>query len=732
MKKRPVKGFTVIKPSAGGLVASRAPKTEEELIRDRASRPIPMIYTGDAPLDAEDTPTASQPPLRLRAGHESRPLWVCGDGRIFFEASLHPDLFGPVSELLVAIAEPVCRPKHVHEYQITVCSLYAAVSLGMDALEILENLNKLSKNDIDATLLDYINEHGSRIGKVRLVLRRGRFFVESVEQELLKLLENSTEKIRVSKISPTIEVDGTWRFEVDPASIEQVKESAYHDVQIPLLEEFEFREDHVNDVTAGEPQLNISIRPTTQVRAYQEGSLHKMFSGNRARSGMIVLPCGAGKTLVGIIATSTMKRRTMVLTTTAVAVDQWKRQFELFCNIDPADVIVLTADSKQSLPEEDRACILISTYSMFSVSYDRMSRSSRAVLDQVRNLEWGLLVVDEVQVMPAKTFRTVATTVRAHCKLGLTATLVREDDLIEDLQYLIGPKLYEANWQELQEAGFIAKVQCIEVWSAMPSMFWNAYLNSKSHHVNRALYTCNPRKLAACEYLIRLHEQRHDKIIVFCDNVTLLQHMARQLSKPFICGSVTMQERMACIRAFQHSQKINTIFLSQVGDNAIDIPNANVVIQISSHYGSRRQEAQRLGRILRPKAYRDSEGFNAYFYSLVSRDTPEKTYAERRQTFLVDQGYAFTIIADFDERIDNRVKEGDKFAYLGEDIQKTLLKRCLEGSALELEGEEEVALADSQYQAADELASSEQRIIAQFGGSHGMSLSDLTGGGLFS
>ena len=203
--------------------------------------------------------------------------------------------------------------------------------------------------------------------------------------------------------------------------------------------------------------------------------------------------------------------------------------------------------------------------------------------------------------MPAKTFRTVATTVRAHCKLGLTATLVREDDLIEDLQYLIGPKLYEANWQELQECGFIAKVQCIEVWSAMPSSFWNAYINSKSHHVNRALYTCNPRKLAACEYLVRLHEARNDKIIVLCDNVTLLQHMARALRKPFICGSVAMQERMACIRAFQHSPKINTIFLSQVGDNAIDIPNANVVIQISSHYVSRSQEAQRLGRILRPK-----------------------------------------------------------------------------------------------------------------------------------
>lgn len=414
-----------------------------------------------------------------------------------------------------------------------------------------------------------------------------------------------------------------------------------------------------------------------------------------------------------------------MLTTTAVAVDQWKRQFEHFCQIEGSDVIVLTADSKSSLPEEDKACILISTYSMFAVGRERMSRSSRAVLEQVESVEWGLLIVDEVQVMPAKTFRTVATTVRAHCKLGLTATLVREDDLIEDLQYLIGPKLFEANWQELQEAGFIAKVQCIEVWSSMPGQFWTAYLNSKNHNVQRALYTCNPRKLSACEYLIKLHEGRQDKIIVFCDNITLLQHMARSLKKPFICGSVSMQERMACIRAFQHSNKINTIFLSQVGDNAIDIPNANVVIQISSHYGSRRQEAQRLGRILRPKTYRDSQGFNAYFYSLVSRDTPEKAYAEKRQTFLVDQGYSFKIIADFDDRIDARMAEGERFEYMKEDVQRLLLSRCIEGSALQLETEENIGVVDSSVN----ISEADARGFLERYTTEVADLSDLTGGG---
>jgi DNA excision repair protein ERCC-3 len=235
------------------------------------------------------------------------------------------------------------------------------------------------------------------------------------------------------------------------------------------------------------------------------------------------------------------------------------------------------------------------------------------------------------------------------------------------------------------------------------------------------LYTCNPYKLTSCEYLIKIHESKNDKIIVFCDNVMLLQHMARTLKKPFICGSVSMQERMACIRAFQTSNKISTIFLSQVGDNAIDIPNANVVIQISSHYGSRRQEAQRLGRILRPKNFRDSQGFNAYFYTLVTRDTPEKAYAERRQTFLVDQGYAFKIIPDFDERIEMRMKEGEKFEYMREDLQRLLLSRCLEGTALELEAEEDLGVIDSTVQISQTM---QQSYIDRYVDD----ISDLTGG----
>jgi DNA excision repair protein ERCC-3 len=252
-------------------------------------------------------------------------------------------------------------------------------------------------------------------------------------------------------------------------------------------------------------------------------------------------------------------------------------------------------------------------------------------------------------------------------------------------------------------------------------------LNTQSAMIQRSLYTSNPRKLTACEFLVRLHEQRGDKIIVFCDNISLLKDMARRTKKPFICGAVSMQERMAIIRCFQHSNRINTIYLSQVGDNAIDIPNANVVIQISSHYGSRRQEAQRLGRILRPKSFRDEDGFNAYFYSLVSRDTPEKEYAEKRQRFLVDQGYAFTIIADFDKRIDQRLSEGETFEYMDPTVQRSLLRQCLEGSD-EMEREEDVRVADSTTRVTPE---QEERILAQFGTTSLANLSGANGGAFY-
>ena len=324
-------------------------------------------------------------------------------------------------------------------------------------------------------------------------------------------------------------------------------------------------------------------------------------------------------------------------------------------------------------------------------------------MEFIQSREWGLLLLDEVHVVPANVFRKVLTTVAAHTKLGLTATLVREDDKIDDLNFLIGPKLYEANWLDLSRKGHIANVQvrmfflvrcknsdplkpspqCAEVWCPMTPEFYREYIKADSRK-RRLLFVMNPHKFQACQYLIQYHEERGDKIIVFSDNVFALKSYARKLNKPFIYGPTSQVERMKILQHFQHNPSVNTIFLSKVGDTSLDLPEATCLIQISSHYGSRRQEAQRLGRILRAKR-RNDEGFNAYFYTLVSKDTEEMYYSTKRQQFLIDQGYSFKVITKL-EGMDSY----EDLVFKTRPEQVELLNLCLAAT----EEEEQIDIVD--------------------------------------
>eukprot|EP00392_Amoebophrya_sp_AT5.2_P002359 g2364.t1 len=500
---------------------------------------------------------------------------------------------------------------------------------------------------------------------------------------------------------------------VDGNRGEEVKKTAF-DNRFPLLEEY----DYVLDRRS--PDLSIAIRPSTQIREYQEIALSKMFTTpQRARSGIIVLPCGAGKTCVGITAAATIRKRTLVLTSTAMAVSQWQQQFLQFTNIAKEDIFMFTAEHKSAIKDADEACVVISTYSMIGFS-GRRGQDTRYIMNQIRAVEWGLLVCDEVQVMPAKTFRQVALNVRSRCKLGLTATLVREDDLITDLQWLIGPKLYEANWFQLQDMGYLARVQCVEVWCEMSPSFYEEYLQKivtrGQHATARLLFTCNPIKLCIAEFLIRFHEKRGDKVLVFSDNTELLKTFAEAMKRYYIYGEVPNREREVILRKFKEDPAVSTIFLSKVGDNAIDLPSANVVIQINAHFSSRRQEAQRLGRILRPKKIPGAGGAtssssakmnrnsvtasssaarsskfgagaattsspataapNAYFYSLVSKDTQEMYYASKRQQYLVEQGYAYKIVDTlYEDAIAHQPDQN--FIYKGEAAEQKLLRHVL-------------------------------------------------------
>ncbi|XP_007461366.1 PREDICTED: TFIIH basal transcription factor complex helicase XPB subunit [Lipotes vexillifer] len=692
--------------------------------------------------------------MPLKDDHTSRPLWVAPDGHIFLEA------FSPVykyaQDFLVAIAEPVCRPTHVHEYKLTAYSLYAAVSVGLQTSDITEYLRKLSKTGVPDGIIQFIKLCTVSYGKVKLVLKHNRYFVESshpdVIQHLLQdpmirecrlrnsegeatelITETFTSKSAIAKSAegsggpstsrvtdpqgksdiPTDLFDfyeqmdkdeeeeeetQTVSFEVKQEMIEELQKRCIH-LEYPLLAEYDFRNDSVN------PDINIDLKPTAVLRPYQEKSLRKMFGNGRARSGVIVLPCGAGKSLVGVTAACTVRKRCLVLGNSAVSVEQWKAQFKMWSTIDDSQICRFTSDAK----DKPIGCsIAISTYSMLGHTTKRSWEAER-VMEWLKTQEWGLMILDEVHTIPAKMFRRVLTIVQAHCKLGLTATLVREDDKIVDLNFLIGPKLYEANWMELQNNGYIAKVQCAEVWCPMSPEFYREYVAIKTKK-RILLYTMNPNKFRACQFLIKFHERRNDKIIVFADNVFALKEYAIRLNKPYIYGPTSQGERMQILQNFKHNPKINTIFISKVGDTSFDLPEANVLIQISSHGGSRRQEAQRLGRVLRAKKGMVAEEYNAFFYSLVSQDTQEMAYSTKRQRFLVDQGYSFKVIT----KLANM--EEEDLAFSTKEEQQQLLQKVL--AASDLDAEEEVV--------AGELGSKSSQVSRRFGTMSSMSGADDT------
>ena len=632
--------------------------------------------------------------LNLKADHENRPLWV--DAR---KARITLESFSPLAaqaqDFLTTIAEPLSRPIFLHEYALTVHSLYAAVSVGLFPQDIISFLDRLSKTPLPAEIKSFILDCTRAFGKVKLVLKHNRYFLETPDSKILQKLvqdeviaslrvggrgEIITErapKIGGIIIPGTRDAAGVKQQPVlqgqnRPVTVDDKGEAAkeddifltlreddeedeedekhIHSIEIPeenvdplkkrclelgypVLEEYDFHNDQVN------ANLDIDLRPNTTIRSYQEKSLSKMFSNGRARSGIIVLPCGAGKTLVGITAACTIRKGIIILCTSSMSVVQWRNEFLKWSNINPNDIAIFTSDHKEKF--SGNTGIIVSTYSMVTQTRSR-SHDAEKMMNFMREREWGLMILDEVHVVPASIFRKVTHTIATHSKLGLTATLLREDDKITDLNFLIGPKLYEANWMELAEQGHIAKVQCAEVWCPMTTEFYQEYLRESSRK-RALLYIMNPRKFQACQFLIDYHEKRGDKVIVFSDNVYALEKYALKLKKFFIYGGTPQAERLRVLENFQHSEQVNTIFLSKIGDTSLDLPEATCLIQISSHYGSRRQEAQRLGRILRAKR-RNDEGFNAFFYSLVSKDTQEMYYSSKRQAFLVDQGYAFKVI----------------------------------------------------------------------------------------
>ena len=586
------------------------------------------------------------------------------------------DYYKEIVDFLVAIGEPIVRTKNFHEYELTKFSLYSASSMGVETNDIIQILENISKNILQKDLKDFIIENTKTYGMARLLLRKKRYFISCKTQEVYnkiktiqevsisiqKVIFQNSNKMQVEESKPEETLPPNC-IEIDAKDFGKVRNACERE-KYPLLEEFSFKEDEGNI-------LNINPRFKSPVRAYQEKALNIMCNNGIARSGIIVLPCGAGKTLVGILAICTIKRNTIIICNNNTAVQQWYREINDWVTITKNDkdktneeknICRLTSIKKYQDPLwnlEKEAGILITSYSMLAYTGKR-NEQMKLAMDKLMEVDWGLMIIDEVQLLPAKTFSTIIKEkFKSHCKLGLTATLVREDEGIRDLYLLLGPKLYEANWLDLQNEGFLARVKCVEIWSEMHPEFYKKFLeleNERSNDYQKVLYVSNPTKYLIT--LLLLEKHKGDKIIIFSDNLFTIEQYnkfftQKKLNFGMIHGKINDRAREIILDDFRSETGINILLMTKVGDISIDIPNASVIIQISSHFASRMQEAQRFGRILRPKKDIFSE-YNAFFYTVVSKNTNEMIYSNKRHRFLVDQGYYFSIINDIRNIFENK------------------------------------------------------------------------------
>lgn len=439
----------------------------------------------------------------------------------------------------------------------------------------------------------------------------------------------------------------------------------------PLVLEYEY------DHEAKRLAADMALKDGIVLRPYQKTSLDNIFYEGVMRSGLIILPCGAGKSLVGVGACCLLGQKAIVLCNSVVSMEQWKQEFLRWSTLTSERIGYLSPSAVKDFNriQSGECSVVLSTFEMIAHQRKRSDKGQR-MMEWLAYQEWGVMILDEVHAVPARMFRTVLSTVHSHCKIGLTATLVREDNKIKDLHFLVGPKLYEANWSELVREGYIARIKCNLVQCPMNAEFKQAYLGTQS--VKDRVTAMNPEKFRTCQFLIRSHEQRRDKIIVFSDNIFALEYYAKTLDRPYICGYTSKEERIRMLEDFRHNPNSNTLFLSKVADTSIDLPDANVLIQISFHAGSRRQEAQRLGRILRIKSSTahscttaEKEQFHGYLYSLVSENTSDVKFFLRRQEFLIKQGYSYEVIKSVD-----LIGKDDGDSFLLTQEQKAELLKC--------------------------------------------------------
>ena len=522
-------------------------------------------------------------------------------------------------DLLVRFAELEKSPEHMHTYRISALSLWNAASAGLSAGEILDVLERFSKYDIPQNVAVEIRESIGRYGRLRLD-RSGEDLILSADDPIL-----ITEICRHKAVMPYLrERIGERRVRINPLYRGHLKQALTR-IGFP-----------VKDLAGYRPGARLKFRSRTlttsgapfQFRDYQREAADIFHAGGgpEGGSGVIVLPCGAGKTIVGISVMERLQYQTLILTTNITASRQWKAEL-----LDKTD---LTADQIGEYSGERKEICPVTTATYHILTYRRRKGDRFPHFEIFNQRNWGLIIYDEVHLLPAPVFRFTAE-LQTRRRLGLTATLVREDGLETDVFSLIGPKRLDVPWRELEAKGWIATALCSEIRVLLPQELRLDYAMAGGRAKFR-IASENPRKMPLVEHLIRKH--RGDQILVIAQYIRQVDEIARLLKAPVIMGKTPNEERDLLYGQFRRGE-IKLLVVSKVANFAVDLPDANVAIQLSGTFGSRQEEAQRLGRILRPKA----NGSPAHFYTLVTRDTREQEFARNRQTFLTEQGYRYTI-----------------------------------------------------------------------------------------
>ena len=556
------------------------------------------------------------------------PVIVQSDRSILLETN-SPD-FESARDALASFAELIKSPEHYHTYRISPLSLWNAASAGLNAEVIIQKLETYSKYDIPQNILQDVRDYVARYGRLKMI-----------KEESGDLILVSDDEFLITEITHNRMVQQLIEEQLDKQRV-LVKHGMRGRVKQALIK-IGYPVEDLAGYIEGDP-LDLQVREITihgrpfALREYQRDAVEVFYAqgSSHGGSGVLVLPCGAGKTIIGIGVMEKIRQHTLILATNITALRQWRDELKDKTSLTDKDIGEYSGEVKDIRP------VTITTYQILTY---RKKKDDEFVHMELFNLQnWGLIVYDEVHLLPAPVFRAVAD-IQGKRRLGLTATLVREDGKEDDVFSLIGPKKYDVPWKILEKQGWIAKALCTEIRIPLPEGKRLEYAVADAKAKFR-IASENPAKFGVVQKLIERH--RDDNILIIGQYINQLQLLAEQFDAPIITGKTSNKDRERIYGDFKNGV-LKRLIVSKVANFAIDLPDANVAIQVSGTFGSRQEEAQRLGRILRPK----SEGNFAHFYSLVTKDTKDQEFAANRQLFLTEQGYRYKIIIENREKGDN-------------------------------------------------------------------------------